>query len=80
MVGDTGNGHPFFNTAITVNIKMPAVTGLALRMNQLLTPYPRRGQIGQFCTMYDHQLDDVGATTVQALYIRQWARLNGSDH
>ena len=71
VVGDAVQWDPLFNTAITVNIKMPAIPGLALLVNLFLSPYPRHGQIGQLGTMNDHQLDAFGAATFQTLRIRQ---------
>ena len=71
MVGDMVDRHPFFYAAITVDIKMPAVTRLATRVDHFFTPYSSHCQIRQLRTMNDHKVNIVGTTALQAVDIRQ---------
>ncbi len=65
------SGNPLFDVAITVNVEMPAVAGLALRVKYFFTPDPCHRQVGQFGAMDNKQIDAVGITAFQPICIRQ---------
>jgi hypothetical protein len=79
-MGNTIHGHPLFNTAITVDIKMPAITGPALRVMDFFTKYPSRGHIRKLGTMNNHQVNGIQATAFQPLRIRQRSLKNIRVH
>ncbi len=69
VVSDTVERNPLFNAAITINIKMPAIAGLGLRVVHFFAIIPCRSQVGQLRTMDYKQVDFISAAAIQALCV-----------
>ena len=69
MVSDAGDRHPFFNTAVTVNIIVSTVTGTAFWVNDFLPPLPRAFEVGQLGTVDDYQVHLADMTAFQPRHV-----------
>ena len=76
MVSHPAQWHPLFDTAVAVNIKMPAIAGLGHWVECFFAPDSRHVQVGQFGTMNNDLLDAVYTAAIKPFSIGQWALSN----